>query len=161
MNFKKINRLIADKILAADKSFQSIQLGRWQEKLAVLIDGYLLFLLSSEDFIFDCKKLPEENPALSDCLTKIERDKYRQAKITAEKEIKTSKKKTLYQLTNQDTTAYIDKSFAVYFDKHCQYLITGPKSPVLVQEQNRLAGLIMPVNTGDTEKTKGEVRNER
>ena len=142
MKLKNIN---AD-IVKAHGNDSRLMVGYYDtEHIGITYDGVAMYILKTDDFLFDTVKLLRGREATSQIPRVINDalDGALDAVLTGV--MIAQNKKTLYELKTEKFSVYIDGKFLRNFDKVCTFKCTSPKSPVVVYEEKNLAGVILPV----------------
>ena len=139
MKIKDVCKIIIDAIYS---SCSRCRAGRYDGKIAILPDGYRLFLIDEKDCFFDIEKINRGQPEFNvSSAINLDRD----YKIGVLAEIITIKGVSKAKLVNGDDFVYVNHKFLKVFDKSAVYKFTNEIQPVLVYEFDKLVGLIMPI----------------
>lgn len=142
MKLKNIN---AD-IVKAYSSDGRLMVGYYDtEHIGITYDGVTMYILKTDDFLFDTVKLLKGRETTSQIPRMINDalDGSLDAVLTGV--MVAHEKSTLYELKTETFNVYIDGKFLRNFDKVCTFKCKSPKSPVVVYEDGNLAGFILPV----------------
>lgn len=144
MNLNKINKHIIDMWMGKDSS--KIRVGKTEEFVGIATDGFCLFVLEHKDFIFNYKRLENDNPFTID---KMIKQKYEteSVKLTGDIKVVDSKQK-IVKFANDNKHTFVREKHVNYFSKDSKFRIdeTVQLSPVYVFNGDVITGVIMPYN---------------
>ncbi len=144
MNLKKVNKHIIDSVMGKDSS--RVRVGKTGGYVGMITDGFCLFLIEQEDFIFDYEKLENNNPFNIENIIKIECETT-SVKLTGDIKVINDKQK-IVKFANDDKHTFVREKHLGYFSKNCDFRIdeTITLSPLYIFKENNVIGVIMPYN---------------
>lgn len=152
MNLKKINKHIIDGLMG--KESHKVNVGKTDDVVGITTDGFVLFIIKHEDFIFNYARLEKVKPFDVKHVFRY-KEQTTSAKLTGDIKVINVKKNTkCVKLASENKTTWINEKFLTYFDKDCKFRLDEDVKdipPVYVFKGDDMVGLIMAVrvNEGD------------
>ena len=146
MRIERVNKFILDHFHNYDKN---IFFGEYEGRIGVS-DGFIIFFIDPKDFPFDTEKFSNVNnydfgKVIGDA------NEYRPGKKTGALRYLDKGNAVEISRLSDTTRAWVNEKYLKYFDIDCCFVIKKYNAPVLVYEDSKLVGLIMPVRMKDEE----------
>lgn len=138
MKINAINNLISKAFYKNER----IRLGYYygENTIGVAVDGRVVYFIPVNQFIFDKDKLLNGNDCLNLNCVFDENEYHHGTRSNVLLEVDES-----VLATFENEKIYMDIKLLKHFDKGCTYKVKNPASPILVYEQDKLVGLVLPV----------------
>lgn len=153
MDLKKIfNLVLSDFIKFQDAEKHTIRLGRYKEKIAIIDNGYRLFLIDEKRCPFKLDICGETFPVDKVIPNKSDYEDARRTNKLIELE-----KNTVVEIESVSGSVWVDNKLLKEFGDGLEFMTaktTPEKRAVLIYKDNILIGLIMPIKK-PTENKKG------
>lgn len=145
MNYVKLQKKILDNWLKNSREFRSKET---DDSYIITDNGYQLFIIPKDSFYLDMKKLMNDKPEINlDQMLKIDGE---EGHLT--NEMKVIGKGIVVKIESENNHLWLDKKLLDRYEiKHGLHFTIPKKGPSLVWEDDRLCGVILPVNVKEDE----------